>query len=293
MVQAFQWIDPDGGTTNMTISWDIDGRFMPPVTFVSDKLPTQDGESVRHVRFESRQLKIPGYLQANCASADPVADVYAQLVSLVTAMNPKRGAGTLRVTNAAGQQRDLKCYYTSGLELPEKFGSTVTRRIHKVDLTFTAFDPFWTSTTTTVIPFTANPAVGFFPFFPLRLTASEIIVSQFVTNPGTVESWPVWTINGPGSGILLSNLDTGQTMNFSNNGGLAITAGDSVIIDTRPGVKTITRTSTGENLWPYMTPESVMWPIPAGGAYVELQMAGVTTGVSVMQLSFSPKFLTV
>lgn len=293
MVQAFRWLDPNGVGTDLTISWDINGRFMPPVTFVSDKLPTQDGEVVRHVRFEARPLKITGYLQAPCASTDPVADVYALLVNLVNAMNPKRGAGTLRVTNAAGQQRDLVCYYASGLELPEKFGSTVTKRIHKVDLTFMAFDPFWTSTSTTSMSFVSTPAVAFFPFFPLRLTASQIIVSQFVMNPGSVESWPVWKIYGPGSGIHLTNLDTGETTDFSSNGGLSLIAGDYMIIDTRPGVKTIIRGSTGENLWPYMSPSSTLWPIPAGGAYVELQMAGTTAGVSVMDLSFSSRFLTV
>lgn len=292
MVQAFQWIDPDGVATNLTISWDIDGRFMPPVTYSNDKLPAYDGETVRHVRFEARPVKITGYLQANCVSADPIADVYAQLVSLVTAMNPKRGMGTLRVTNAAGQQRDLHCYYQSGLELPEKFGDTALRRAHKITLTLMAFDPYWYATGITQLTFNATPAVAFFPFFPLRLTSSQIVVSSFVTNGGA-EAWPVWTIYGPGSSILLSNLDTGEKIDLSNGTGLAIAGGDYIVIDTTPGVKTITRASTGENLWPYMTPDSTLWPIPANGAYVELQMGGTTTGVSVLKLTYTTRYLTV
>lgn len=292
MVQTFQWIDPDGVITDLTITWDIDGRFMPPVTFQSDKLPAQDGETVRHVRFEARTIKITGYLQAACVSSDPLADVYAQLVSLITAMNPKRGAGKLRVVNAAGQTREITCYYSSGLELPEKFGSTVTKRVHKLTLTLMAFDPYWSSTSTTLLSFMATPAVNFFPFFPLRLTSSQIIVSQFVSS-GTVESWPVWKIYGPGSGILLTNLDTGERINLSANGGLTIVSGDYITIDTRPGIKTITRASDGANLWPYMTPDSSLWPLPAGGAYVELQMAGTTAGTSVLELTYVTRYLTV
>jgi hypothetical protein len=293
MVQTFTWIDPDGAQTPLTISWDINGRFMPPVTFISDKLPNYDGDVPRHVRHEARLLKITGFLQAACQSTDPIADVYAQLVHLVTAMNPKRGIGTLRVMNAAGQQRDLKCYYTSGLELPEQFGSSAARRVHKIDLVFTAFDPYWTGTSTTVLDFPSGAAVNFFPFFPLRLTTSQIVVSQLIVTDATVETWPIWKLFGPGGTIILTNLDTGEKTELTNGAGVTISTGDYIIIDTRPGIKTITRASDGANLWPFMTPDSTLWSIPPGGAYLELQMTGTSPGLSVLELTYVPRYLTI
>lgn len=293
MVQTFTWIDPAGGSTDLVVSWDMNGRYMPPVTFMADKLPGRNGEVLRHVRHEARTVTIPINLLATCVTGtSSLAAVQTALSDLVYAMDPTRGDGILRIMKADGQMRDLRCRYAAGLEIPEKFGSTSSLRYQKANLAFIAHDPYWTSTGATVIDYTAADAVNFFPFFPLHLSTSQIVVSTFVTNPGTMESWPVWTIHGPGTNVLLVNTDTGERTDFSNAGGMEIDASDSIIIDTSPGVKTVTRVSDGASMWKYLTDDSSLWSIPAGGAQIELQMAGTTSGTSVMRLSFVPRFVS-
>jgi phage-related protein len=293
MVQTFQWIDPTGQTTDLVVSWDLNGRWMPPVSFITDKLPGRNGDVLRHTRLEPRVVTLPVNVSATCTTGNPLADVQTSLSNLVYAMLPTRGDGKLRVTNANGQQFDLTCRYSGGLEMPEKFGQTSSRNYQKATLSFIANDPVWTSTSTTIIDYTSASAVPFFPFFPLHLSTSQIVVSTFVTNPGTMESWPIWTIYGPGSNILLVQQDTGEIMDFSNSGGLTIPLGESIIIDTTPGVKTVTLGSDGSNLWKYLTDNSSLWAIPAGGAQIQLQMAGTTPGNSVMRLSFVSRYVSI
>lgn len=293
MVQTFTWIDPVGGHTDLVVSWDMNGRWMPPVSFLADKLPGRSGDVLRHVRHEPRTVTIPINLLATCVTGtSSLADVQTRLGALVHAMDPVRGDGILRITKADGQQRDLTCRYAAGLELPEKFGSTSSLRYQKANLSFIAHDPYWSATSTTVIDFMSAAAENFFPFFPMHLSTSQIVVSETITNPGTVESWPVWTIYGPGTNIVLVNPATGEWMNFANNGGLEIPAGETVIINTTPNVKTVTRGSDNANLWSYLTADSSLWAIPAGGSQIQLQMAGTTPGESVMRLSFVPRFVS-
>lgn len=294
MVQTFTWIDPAGGHTDLVVSWDMNGRYMPPVSFLTDKLPGRDGDVLRHTRLEPRTVVLPINVLATCVTGtSSLAQVQTSLSDLVYAMLPTRGDGTLRVTNANGQQRDLTCRYAGGLEMPEKFGGTSSIKYQKATVSFIAHDPYWTSTSTTVIDFLSADAVNFFPFFPLHLSTSQIVASEFVPNPGTVESWPVWTIYGPGTNIVLLNPNTGERMDFSNAGGLDIPASETVIINTTPGIKSVTRGSDGANLWQYLTDDSTLWPIPAGGTQVQLQMAGTTPGLSVMRLSFVSRFVSI
>jgi hypothetical protein len=294
MVQTFTWIDPTGGQTDLVVSWDMNGRYMPPISFLVDKLPGRNGEILRSVRHEARTVTLPVNLLATCVTGtSSLAMVQTALSDLVHAMDPTRGDGILRVMKADGQQRDLVCRYAGGLELPEKFGSTSSLRYQKATLSFIAHQPYWSATSTTIIDFPSAPAVDFFPFFPFHLSTSQIVVSQLVSNPGTIESWPVWTLYGPGSNILLINPTTGEKIDFSNAGGLSIPASETIIINTAPGIKSVTRGSDGANLWQYLTDDSSLWSIPAGGTQVQLQMAGTTPGESVMRLSFVARFVSV
>lgn len=291
MVQTFEWIDPLGVHTALNATWDFDGRYMPPVEFVTDKNIGTPGETVRHVRHGARPHRMTVYLDRMCDGS--LAQLQQLTRDLVYAMDPTRGFGYIRTTRADGQQRDLKCMYASGLELPEKFGSTSTTRLQKATITFIAHDPYWTGTSPQVLAYQAAEGQNFFPFFPFHLSTSQIVTTAFIPNPGTQPSWPIWKIMGPGGTIILQNTDTGQWLNFANNGGLVLPAGEAVNVDTSFGVKSVTRESDGANLFSYLTNDSVLWPIPPGGANMMLMMTGVTPGQSTLQLTFTSRYTTV
>ena len=96
---------------------------------------------------------------------------------------------------------------------------------------------------------------------------------------------------GPGSVIKLSNLTTGQKLEFSNAGGLILGVGESIYIDTSEGIKTATR-NDNTNLFKYLSNDSTMWAIPPGDSSMELQMAGATIDSS-LRLEYTPTYLTV
>ena len=287
--QVFEWIDPNGNHTVLNTPWDYDGRFMPPVEYLSDKLPGRDGEFFRSVRHTPRTIKIPVYITAGCQYTS--ADLRVSVRDLVNAMDPSNGIGTLRVTNPGGDQRELPCRYLSGLEFPEKFGSTSSLNLQKVTINLIAHQPYWQGINPTINDFTTGVPVLFFPIFPLRLASSQVFTSTTINNPGNKPSWPLWRIVGPGSVIKLSNLTTGQKLEFSNAGGLILGVGESIYIDTSEGIKTATR-NDNTNLFKYLSNDSTMWAIPPGDSSMELQMAGATIDSS-LRLEYTPTYLTV
>lgn len=288
--QAFTWIDPNGTSYDLNEYWDFDGRYMPPVAFIADELPGQAGQVLRAVKHGARTIKISAVLTVDCGLT--AADLQAELRTLVEAMDPTLGQGKLRVTNPGGDQREIVCSYSAGLELPEQYGSTSGKRAQKVTISFIAHQPYWQSTSASSFDFNSTTPVKFFPFFPLRLTSSQIFVNQSITNPGSRPAWPVWRITGPGSVITLKNLTTGKKMEFSNAGGLVLGDTDYLDIDTNINVKSVTLNGD-TNAFKYLSLDSELWPLPKGASLIQLLMAGVDTDLSSLNLQFRSRYTTV
>lgn len=284
MSETVLWIDPDGGTLSFSrVEFDIRGRWFPSLALEEDTVPGQPGQRLRAVRHGAMELALAVWIQAASGSALRTA-----LRAAVRSLNPGRGLGTLRVTTPAGDQRDLDCICVDGLSMTEKLGESSTPTDQRLVLAFKAYEPYWKATSDIVQDFTVggSPAT-FFPFFPLRLTASEIAVDATVTNTGDVEAWPVWTITGPGSSIVLRNLTTGRDVTIS---GFTLGAGETLTIDTRPGYKTVAR-NDGANLWPYVATASSLWSLAEGSNSVRMEMA-TTTSSSALRLSYRTRYLS-
>lgn len=284
MSETVVWIDPDGATTIFSkVEYGINGRWFPSTVIDEEQVPGQPGSRLREVRHGPLEFVMPVWIQAGSATALRTA-----LRNLVYAMDPTRGPGRIRVTAPGGDQRELACIVVDGLEMAERLGSSSTPTDQKLVLAFRAHDPYWTAVSDIVQDFTIGTQPSFFPFFPLRLTASEIAVDTTIDNGGDVDAWPVWTITGPGSGIVLRNLGTGKNLTPS---GLTLAAGDTMVVDTRPGAKTVTK-GDGTNLWPFLTSASALWPLRRGPNAMRLEMA-TTTAASGLRLSYRPRYLSV
>jgi hypothetical protein len=289
--EVTQWIDPAGVPTLLDVDWDASGRFMPDVAHEEDGVPGQPGARHRASRYKPREFT----LKLTLSAADEPSLRTAQR-QLVYAMDPTRGEGIIRVQSPIGDVREIGCYYTAGLGMDEKPG-TNGPGMQQAAVTFRAYDPYWREPLDEIRSFTVGPSPSFFPFFPLRLTSSEIAVDVTVVN-GDVEAWPVWTITGPGSGIVLRNLTTGQSLVFRAT---ALGAGESIVIDTRPGIKTVTLNSQnplfsasvydGTNLAPDVGITSALWSLKAGPNATRLEMAGAIVGASALQLRYRRRYL--
>lgn len=294
MTETIEWIDPDGTTTtlhggaDMFVAWNVSGRFSPSARFEEEGIPEGDGARLRAVHHDARDFGLPVWVRAG-----DEATLRTAIRSLVSAMNPVRGDGRIRVTSPLGDQREIVCRVAAGLEGAERIGDSSGVWAQLFPLVFRAHEPYWQDTTdTTSGPWLLASSPGsFFPLFPIRLSSSEVFAQVTLTNAGDVESWPVWVITGPGANPKLRNLTTGKDLELP---AYTIAAGEVVTIDTRPTGstrKTVT-SSTGGNLYRLLSGTSALWPLARGTNSVAIEMGGATSASSV-QVSRRHRYLAV
>lgn len=290
MVEAIVWIDPDGASTtlhtsaNYFVGWNVSGRGSPGVTYDEEAVPEQPGLRLLSVLHNVREFSLPVWVQGSSES-----DLRVKLRALASSMNPVRGDGTIRITTPVGDQREILCRVSSGLEWAEKIGETSNLTAQMLPLVFRAHSPYWQDASDTAVSWMQGAAPGgWFPFdgFP-SLSSSEIFADAAVVNSGDVDTWPVWTITGPTSTVVLRNVTTGKQMTLV----YGIPPGEVVTIDTRPGRKTL-RTLSGQNLWPLLSGTSALWPLSPGSNTVRVE-AGTTSTATQVQLVRRHQYLTV
>ncbi len=276
------WIDADGSMLPLAVEWRASGRFAPPSEREEDTVPGQPGSRLRAVRHGPRDFSLALWITGTDES-----DLRTQMRDLTYRMDGVRGDGRIRVTAPGGDQREITCRVTGGLEMSEVLGDTSGLATQRAVVTFRAVDPYWAGVADTVQEFTAGVAPSFFPLFPLRLASSEVFVDSTITNIGDVAAWPVWRIYGPGSALVLRNLSTGELLQLT----MTLTAGEYVIVDTRPGYKTVTK-NDGTNLFPQLSTMSALWALQRGATLLRVEMTG-TTAASKVLLTYRHCYLTV
>lgn len=286
MADKISWIDAYGNEyplnidNNFKVLSGMTGRFMPPVSFVEDEVPFQDGTLFRNVKVKSRDIDIPLLIKA-----DNEIGLRQKVRDCLRMFNPKIGDGRIKATAADGSQRELFCRYSGGLEGKEdrSFKGLVWMNLI---LVFHAFDPYWYDSSSIVQTFKINESPGlFFPILPLRLASSTVFADVTIDNTGDVETWPEWIITGPCDSVVLSNITTGETTNLE----ISLEVGETITIDTSPFVKTITK-SDGTNLFYTMTDDSSLWALEAGNNNIQIEMDNATSDSSV-QITYRNKYL--
>ncbi len=276
------WIEPDGSMSVLSVEWRASGRFAPAQEREEDTVPGEPGSRLRAVRHTAREFSLGLWI-----TGTDETDLRTQMRDLVYRMDPVRGDGRIRVTAPGGDEREITCRTTGGLEMSEVLGDTSGPTVQRAAVLFRAADPYWSATADVVTTYTTSATPpSFFPFFPLRLASSEAFIDTTVTNSGDVATWPVWRVYGPGSALVLRNLSTGEVLQLA----VTLTAGEYVVIDTRPGQKTVTK-NDGTNLFPSLTATSVLWALQRGPTLLRVEMTG-TTSASTVQLTYRPRYLS-
>lgn len=284
---SMKWVDADGAATEILDGTDIytlpglAGRMSPSMAFVLQRIPLQPGQRYRDVRHGVAEIKVPVELYG----ATDIA-LRASVRSWVRRLDPVRGDGSLLCTAPAGDQRELICRYAEGLDQAVEDEGDVGHRLRAI-LRFVCEQPYWQDASDTVQSWTLLSSLAtFFPFFPLRLSGSEVFADATVTNDGNVEAWPVWTIGGPGSSPILRNLTTGDMLSLP----VTLLAGESVAIDTRPGAKTVTK-QDGTSLFGSLASPPALWPLAQGSNSIRIEMSGATS-VSSVTLTWRRRWLS-
>lgn len=297
------FIDPDGAEYVLTSREDhttlegISGRGMPPIRLSDEVVPLQPGSRLRDVQHGARDVAVPIVF-----TSESLTEVRAILRGVMRTFDPTRGNGRLVVTTPDGVERYLTCRYQGGFEIvegPPARGISPAQAAQSGLLVFRGFDPYWYGTTPFTARYTTGAQTGSFFSIPnpstgsfVTLTSSEVFVTVTITLDTDLDawSWPVWTITGPGGGLVLRNATTGYVMDFTASGGFTLGAGESATLDLRPGAKTLTK-NDGTNLYPYLTNASVLWPL-GPSQVVQVEMTGADDDTAV-DLWVEPAFLTV
>ncbi|WP_435112017.1 phage distal tail protein [Nocardiopsis synnemataformans] len=264
----------------------VRGLAMPTYQlYQSDSL--LDGTVIRGTRTEAREIFLPIYLEAPTRAA-----VLAKRRALAAAFSPTEadggGDGVLELAEDTGQRRRIRARYVSGMDGPEGGGDTGMDWA-TYGLTLVAAQPYWERDPITY-RWALDPPDGgtWLPILPLRVRDSDVVgEGMTIRNPGTVRSWPVWTITGPLSGTAtMRNRTTGQQLEFSS----ALDGGEQIVIDTRPRRKTV-RDGLGVNRFADLALGSVLWPLAPGENTVDIMLTGLGPG-SRLELELTPWELT-
>lgn len=185
-------------------------------------------------------------------------------------LNPRR-EGTLRCRSAK-TTRTLQLRYAGGLDASLQRDPTFFGWVD-YDIRLIANRPLWAGPTVDQ-RWAAQAPANFFtgdPNNPIYISPSATLDSAVMSNPGDVEAWPVWTLEGP------ITVTSGPTRLGVNGRDLlvpfAIPDGQTLVIDTRPD-KQVAIDSTGAD----RTEDLGSWNFtaidPGDAVPLELEMTG-------------------
>lgn len=286
--------DPAGRVTLLT-DWErgwvlqpgAKGMDMPQYSFTNDESPGIDGYAVRQVRAGGKDITLPIAFWMQ----DSRAAYVTRRRALINSLNPKRGPGTLTVTQPDGSFRTIDCYYTGGLEGDESRDAAGMRWCITV-LTMACPSPYWLGETVE-LSWRTDSTANFFPLLPLTVKSSQVLGSVTVDNPGDDDAFPVWTIEGPATAVTLTNTitdprtgdQTVKTLTLTRT----LTASDTVVIDTRERRQTAVLNGS-TNLWPDLSDASELWALEPGENQLTLAVSGSDSN-SLVSLTYQPRYL--
>jgi phage-related protein len=278
--------DPAGLVTNFSDwanGWVLQpgakGLDMPVYAYTQDESPGIDGYAIRQVRAGGKEIALPIAFWAD----DSRAAYLTRRRTLIRSVNPKRGDGTLTVTQADGTARTITARYTSGLEGDESLDAAGARWCMGV-LTFACPSPFWLGAEITT-EWRAAVSGTFFPFLPLTVGNSQVLGSVTVDNDGDDNAFPIWTITGPATAVSLTNVTTGEVLVLTHTN----TVGDTIVIDTRERQQTALLNGA-TNLWGDISDASTLWALEPGLNDLTLTVTGSTSNTRV-RMTYQPRYL--
>jgi len=285
--QTIEFISPLGATIDFTdkVHYRVPrGKFGftgIPTELLERETPFVAGSTLLAVQTKPRIIEFPVLLTGNSRN-----DFLDRMAYLARHLDPNLGDGVIRYTRPNGQARQITCR-ANGVFSDSTDTDFYGPSGNLLVLRFKAFEPFWYPTTPTEASYGVSAAGAFFPIFPLEVAPDGLSGGATLNNPGDAPAWPIWTITGPGSDFALINNTTGYRLDMSTT---SITAGQTLVIDTRPGYKTAE--VGGVSVFDEVDSTSTFWPLVVGNNVVELQLTGAT-GETLVEVAFYPPYNSV
>lgn len=263
------------------------GYHLPTFSHTTDQTPGQPGARYRETRTIERLVSLPLHI-----FQDDVDDIYNLVRGLANTLNPLLGVGQLRFA-VAGKDRFVNCIYKSGLEGEDSQKiANMLAGWYKPSVVFLCPDPYFYDTVELSDEYQIGDVEGSSflgdPFFPLNISASTVIASPTINNPGDVDVYPVWVITGPGDSLVLLNKTTGKQIDLD----MTLGDGQTIEIDTRTEAKTVMDLVTGDNLFSNLSVTSSLWPFEPGDNEIDIQL-NAATSTSKIAVAYRPAYYSI
>jgi hypothetical protein len=252
---------------------------------VTEDVPFFDGTEV----YDDVGLPRTVYLPMMVFAAD--RDGFLERLRALTAALRTRGAdgspvtGQLELQQADGRRRRLRCHYQEGLPDEESIELGGDTNWQRFTLALFAADPYFYDPEPVTLSWDPDDPVTFLsaPMLPPKISPSQVIGDQTLTNAGTEAAYGTWRITGPGNSIILTNITTGQEIELNGT----IAAGEVVTIVTEPRLADITL--DGVDWWDSLEDGGDLWAIPNGSTELSLTLGGMGSG-SRVELEFFKRY---
>jgi len=265
---AIYWRDPDGGETQLghisaSKVREYSGLGMAPLTHFLQGVPSQHRQSYRGMKFRPRIVQLPIWdKQASAVAQD------TRHQTLLTAFNPDRGEGTLKIIlSDESTTRYLDCYVQEG----PNFDS--------------ADRPNWDAHQGYTVRLVARDPLLYDPTQNSENDNFNGVtpVDIAVTNSGHIGAYPTITIAAGAENPKVQLLSTGEYIEFES---YTIPGGEALTIDC--WAATI-KLNDGTSKMSELKKESALFYLPRGADSVRLTAAAGTT--SLCTVAFYSRFL--
>jgi len=279
------WFGPDGSVWDLAspdsgvvlVPGGVRGLNMPPITRYTGSSPALPGSRWQGSRVGERPVFWPLLVHSEVGSQGWI-DTDRDFWSTMRPDDP----GTWRITLPDGTYRELTCRFDDD--------GDATYDLDPIKVGWAAYgvslvaddQPFWLGRQQGVV-LGAGSGSNFFSSSGsvLTISPSQTISSANVSNPGDVPAWPRWTVNGPADSIVLGV--AGGAVTYAP----ALSAGQSVTIDTDPAVMTATNQAGVD------VTSSCTWlpqPIPPGASVpLAISMTPLSSAASV-EITLTPRY---
>jgi phage-related protein len=243
------------------------GVGIPPVE-VKITASAGDGGTWRNTRRGVRTLDLPIMIIGD----DRVA-VENKLRRLAAALADRYGTPKLLASYSDGSSYSMEVHYTGGAETT--FGSDAGATFASWPIVLQAPEPYWLSTTP--IQFSLAYQAGTRGLIPrldqLQVAPSEVLGSYVITNPGEVEAFPVWTLEGKASGGTSITRD-GLGFTYTE----VMVSGDKRIIDARYATVV---DDAAVNKYAFLGSAPKLFAIPPGQSTIAITVPGADSSTKI------------
>jgi hypothetical protein len=277
---------PDGAVINLSdppyMTFGYDGFGIGEFQSTTVAPPGVHGEWWYDTRMDAKVLSVDfGYF------GDGVVERQGSRREIVRMFNPLLGPGTLRIDQADGVSREIRCILSESLPLPsdEFLGAGGYRTVvrFKSDGIPALVDP-----TLQTLIVNSTPSTGNFLFpwsFPRVFAQSGFFQTVTVTNDGDIDTPVRIVMAGPIMDPVFRNATTDRILSMV---GLSLFAGDNLVIDTNPD-KYVVQVN-GVDTWQYLN-DAEFWDLAPGDNSVVFDIGGTNPAITSGTISWYNRYL--